>query len=90
MKLSDKIRAFDAFAQPVKFNFRGHSAHATVCGGIITLMLYAMSFSVFLGSLNDFYNREESDVAYYDIIDTDGSQIPHNFIENRGGLFVGI
>ena len=49
-------------------------------------MLYIMSFSVFLSSLNDFYNRQESDVAIYDIIDTEGSLIPHTFTDNLGGM----
>ena len=50
-------------------------------------MLYVMSFSVFLSSLNDFYNRTEADVANYDIIDVNGSLSPHNFTENRGGMW---
>ena len=49
-------------------------------------MLYIMSFAVFLSSLNDFYNRRESDVAIYDIIDTDKSSNPHTFTENLGGM----
>ena len=49
-------------------------------------MLYIMSFAVFLSSLNDFYNRRESDVAIYDIIDTDRSSDPNTFTENLGGM----
>ena len=34
----------DAYGEPVSLNFQGNTKYSTACGGLITLLVYCLSF----------------------------------------------
>ena len=40
----NKLASMDAYGEPVSLNFQGNTKYSTACGGLITLLVYCLSF----------------------------------------------
>ena len=64
---SEFIHGFDRFPQPVRLNFDGKTEVSSICGVVVTLMLYSVliAYSVRRGEALLF--RENPDVSLFEI-----------------------
>ena len=77
LNISKLIRNQDLFGPLVQLNFRGKSQYNTLRGGVLALLLYALTISQTAILAVQLFSKEDPSVSNYIITDTDSLNSLH-------------
>ena len=88
--LNNSVKSLDAFGTPVTVLYKGDRSYRTVCGGIVTAVLFLFVGVIFLIGLSKVFSGEDPEFSTFSVVKSRSRADALSPPDNHGQMYIGL